>query len=80
MVERPTTGPPILHPGYSRTGRWNFGFGDGVRSRVGVNHMPLADFLSAVVAPGFRLERVVEPGSGDDYPTLIALRASRLSD
>jgi SAM-dependent methyltransferase len=80
MVERPTTGPPILHPGYGRTGWWNDGFGDGVRSRVGVNHMPLADFLSAVVAPGFRLERVVEPGSDDDYPTLIALRASRLSD
>jgi SAM-dependent methyltransferase len=80
MVERPTEAPPILHPGYRRSGWWRDGFGDGVRSRVGVNHMPLGEFLSAVMAPGFRLERVVEPGPDDDYPTLLALHASRVSD
>jgi hypothetical protein len=80
MVERPTEAPPILHPGYRRSGWWHEGFGDGVRSRVGVNHLPLGDLLSVIVASGFRLERVVEPGLDDDYPTLLALRASRLSD
>ncbi len=80
MVERPTEAPPILHPGYRRSGWWHEGFGDGIRSRVGVNHLPLGDFLSAIVAPGLRLDQVVEPGPDGDYPTLLALRASRVSD
>jgi hypothetical protein len=80
MVERPRNGPPILYPGYGRTDWWHDGFGDGVRSRVGVNHVPLGDLLSAIVAPGLRLERALELGPDDDYPTLLALRASRVSD
>jgi hypothetical protein len=47
-----------------------------VRGRAGVNHLPLAAFLNAVLASGLRLEHVEEP-DGDDYPVLLALVARR---
>lgn len=80
-VERREDGPDLLHEGYRRRGWWydspGFKFGrEGVRGRVGVNHLPLADFLNAILDAGFALERVEEPGELD-YPTLLALRAER---
>jgi SAM-dependent methyltransferase len=78
MIERRAEGPHLLHPGYRRSGWWRDASGD-VRGRVGVNHLPLGALLSAVVAAGFQLERVEEPGEDDDYPILLALRASRVS-
>jgi SAM-dependent methyltransferase len=80
-VERRTDEPHLLHPGYRRQGWWNeapgFGFGqDGLRGRVGVNHLPLAEFLNAILDAGLRLDHVEEPGE-DDYPVLLGLRAIR---
>jgi SAM-dependent methyltransferase len=80
-VERRVGEPHLLHPGYRRRGWWHdapgFRLGrNGVRGRVGVNHLPLADFLNAILDAGLRLDRVEEPGE-DDYPLLLGLRAIR---
>jgi SAM-dependent methyltransferase len=80
-VERRVDEPHLLHPGYRRRGWWHdapgFRLGrEGVRGRAGVNHLPLADFLNAVLDAGLRPERFEEPGE-DDYPLLLAFRAYR---
>jgi SAM-dependent methyltransferase len=80
-VERRTDEPHLLHPGYRRRGWWHdapgFRLGrEGVRGRAGVNHLPLADFLNAVLDAGLRPDRFEEPGA-DDYPLLLAFRAYR---
>jgi SAM-dependent methyltransferase len=80
-VERRGTDPHLLHPGYRRRGWWHdapgFEFGrDGLRGRVGVNHVPLADFLNAFLDAGLTLDRFEEPGE-EDYPLLLGLRATR---
>jgi SAM-dependent methyltransferase len=80
-VERREGEPHRLHPGYRRGGWWQqapgFRLGaEGVRGRVGVNHLPLAGFLQVFADAGLHLERVEEPGA-EDYPTLIAIRAIR---
>ncbi len=80
-VERPPDGPHLLHPGYRRQGWWQdspaFRFGQGgIRGRVGVNHLPLAEFLNAILDSRLRLDHVEEPGL-DDYPVLLGLRAIR---
>ncbi len=41
-----------------------------------MNHLPLADFLNAILDAGLRLEHVEEPGD-EDYPLLLGLRAVR---
>jgi SAM-dependent methyltransferase len=80
-VQRRDDGPHLLHPGYRRRGWWHeapgFRLGrEGVRGRAGVNHLPLADFLNALLDAGLRPERFEEPGE-DDYPLLLAVRARR---
>jgi SAM-dependent methyltransferase len=75
VVDRRGDGPPVLHPGYRRQGRHVGAIGE-VRERVGVNHVPLADLLNAVLAAGIRLEHTEEP-KGDDYPLLFALQGTR---
>ena len=74
----PGTEPPVLHPGYRHTERTDDGpgLGDGLRRRVGVRHVPLAAFLNSLLDAGLRLDRVLEPGP-EDYPRMIAVRASR---
>jgi SAM-dependent methyltransferase len=78
FVERRPTGTHLLHPGYRRRG-WHHagpGFGQGIRPRVGVHHLPLADLVGAALATGLALIRLEEPGD-DDYPYLIALQLRR---
>jgi SAM-dependent methyltransferase len=78
FVERRPTGGHLLHPGYRQRG-WKHhgpGFGQGIRPRVGVNHLPLADLIDAVLGSGLTLKRLEEPGD-DDYPFLIALALER---
>ena len=70
--------PPELHPGYRAIG-WTTegpGIGDGIRRRVGVRHVPLADFLNEFLEAGFRITRVSESG-GDDFPLRIGVLALR---
>jgi SAM-dependent methyltransferase len=75
VVDRRGDGPPVLHPGYRRQGRHVGAIGE-VRERVGVNHVPLADLLNAVLSAGIRLEHTEEP-KDDDYPLLFALQGTR---
>jgi SAM-dependent methyltransferase len=78
FVERRPTGGHLLHPGYRRRGwhRTGPGFGQGIRPRVGVHHLPLADLVGAALETGLTLTRLEEPGD-DDYPLLIALQLQR---
>ena len=78
FVERRPTGAHLLHPGYRRRG-WHQagpGFGQGIRPRVGVHHLPLADLVGAALGTGLALRRLEEPGE-DDYPLFIALQLQR---
>ena len=78
FVERRPTGTHLLHPGYRRRG-WHHagpGFDQGIRPRVGVHHLPLADLVGAALGTGLTLTRLEEPGN-DDYPFLIALQLRR---
>lgn len=75
----PGGGPPELHPGYRRTD-WTAdgpGFGDGLRRRVGVRHVPLAELLNAVAEAGFAIAHAEEPGDLD-YPKVLALMVHRV--
>lgn len=69
----------ILRPGYAAAG-WRTLPCDPestqVRARVGINHVPLAMLLNAIIQNGLRLERLDEPG-GDDPPIYLALSALR---
>jgi SAM-dependent methyltransferase len=78
FVERRLAGTHLLHPGYRERG-WRShgpGFGPGIRPRVGVNHLPLADLIGAFLATGLTLRGLEEPGD-EDYPFLIALTLQR---
>jgi SAM-dependent methyltransferase len=84
-VERRDGSPHRLHAGYRARG-WREdgpGFGAGIRPRVGVNHVPLAGLLQAVLEAGIAVDAVVEPGD-EDYPTLLAVagwqRLARMRD
>ncbi len=70
--------PPVLFPGYRKTGWTNDapGFGEGLRRIVGSYHVPLADLLNAFVAAGLRLERFDEP-AGHDFPRVLAVAAAQ---
>jgi SAM-dependent methyltransferase len=78
FVERRPTGSHLLHPGYRQRGwrRQGPGLGQGIRPRVGVNHLPLADLVGAFLAAGLTLTHLEEPGD-EDYPLLIALTLRR---
>ncbi len=68
-----------VHPGYRVPG-WQAPTpftGVAVRRRVGVHHLPLERLLSAFLAPGTRLERVIERGGGA-VPEVLGVRLSRI--
>jgi SAM-dependent methyltransferase len=78
FVERRSAGAHLLHPGYRQRG-WHHagpGFGTGIRPRVGVHHLPLADLIGIVLGTGLTLTRLEEPGE-EDYPFLIAIQLQR---
>ena len=77
-VERREGEPALLHPEYLRTG-WqtesrNFSE-TGIRSRVGINHLPLAAFLNVFLNSGFVIKEFEEPGDLDP-PLFLAVRAT----
>jgi SAM-dependent methyltransferase len=67
-----------IHPGYRDTDRTFVGpgIGHGIRSKVGVRHVPLAEMLNKLVQAGFQLVRVEELGDGS-VPWLFAFVASK---
>ena len=49
-----------------------------IRARVGINHLPLADLLNAIIRSGFTIAQLDEPGEADP-PFFLAIRAMKLS-
>jgi hypothetical protein len=52
------------------------GIGQGIRSKIGVRHVPLAEMLNKLVEAGLQLVRVEELGDGT-VPWLFAFVASK---
>ena len=69
----------LIRPGYRAAG-WQFMPSERaatqIRARVGINHVPLSDFLNAFVSAGFSIARLEEPGT-DDPPVFLAVVAFR---
>jgi SAM-dependent methyltransferase len=83
FVERGDEGDaPILHPGYRSAG-WQRLPADPsstrVRVRVGINHLPLAGLLNAIVRSGLTITQVEEPGEADP-PFFLALKTTKLEN
>jgi SAM-dependent methyltransferase len=78
-VETLDDGGRLVHPTYRQAG-WHeaspWWGPDGIRRRVGMRHVPLADYFNAVIGAGFALERVVEPRQ-EPIPFVLGLRARR---
>jgi SAM-dependent methyltransferase len=72
-------GTVLLHRGYRRLG-WETVSRDpdnpGIRSRVGVNHIPLSRLIAAVLDAGLTLSTFAEPGERDP-PLFLALSAEK---
>ncbi len=70
----------ILRPGYRSAG-WHRLPVDAsstkIRARVGINHLPLAGLLNAIVRSGLTITQVEEPGEADP-PFFLAIRATKL--
>jgi SAM-dependent methyltransferase len=71
----------LVRPGYAEAG-WRTLPPDPedmrVRSRVGINHVPLALLFNSIAGSGLAIEAVDEPG-GDDPPLFIVVRARKVS-
>jgi SAM-dependent methyltransferase len=67
-----------IYPGYWHTERVfeGPGIGSGVRSRVGVRHVPLSELLNKLIAAGFQLLLVEELGEGT-IPWIFAFVAKK---
>ncbi len=72
------TGVAKIYPGYRDTQRVFEGprLGEGIRSKVGVRHVPLAELFNKLLAAGFQLICVEELGNGT-VPSLLAFVASK---
>ncbi len=79
FASRQDDGTTLFVPGY-RDRRWHtvsrYPDRPGIRSRVGVNHLPLADLFNAVLDTGLILTRVDEPRA-EDPPLSISFRAEK---
>jgi ubiquinone/menaquinone biosynthesis C-methylase UbiE len=77
FVDRGDPSSPILRAGYRSAG-WHRLPADPestkIRARVGINHLPLAGLLNAIVRSGFTIAQVEEPGDADP-PLFLAIRA-----
>jgi SAM-dependent methyltransferase len=68
-----------IFPGYRDAGWADDGPGlaeEGLRRKVGVRHVPLAELLSAPLAAGLTLDRIEEPGD-EPIPMRIAFAATK---
>jgi ubiquinone/menaquinone biosynthesis C-methylase UbiE len=79
VVYNADDGSRLIHPTY-RTAGWAqtspWWAEDGIRRRVGMRHLPLAEYLNAFLSTGLVLERFEEPG-GFEVPHALAVRARR---
>jgi SAM-dependent methyltransferase len=78
-VEPLEDGSAILHRGYRESG-WQHVSRDpanpGIRSRVGINHVPLAALLNATLQSGLTFTAFEEPGDRDP-PLFLGFRAKK---
>jgi SAM-dependent methyltransferase len=67
----------VTYPGYVSSGYFTESpaWGDGIRSRVGMHHVPLGEYLNAVVDSGLAVEQWDEGGL--DPPILLGFRARK---
>jgi ubiquinone/menaquinone biosynthesis C-methylase UbiE len=78
-VEMREDGAVVVHPTYRDAGRhesspwWSPG---GIRQRIGMVHLPLADLINAIVDAGLTVTRVAESG-GQPVPNALTLRAAK---
>jgi hypothetical protein len=80
-VEYREDGGRVVHPTY-RLAAWHepqpwWTGGAGLRNRVGMRHVPLADLLRTFLDAGLALETVVEPEAGHPVPSSLAMRWRR---
>lgn len=80
-VEYREDGGRIIHPVY-RQADWHaeqpWWHGEhNLRNRVGMRHVPLAQFLQAFLGAGLAIERIVEPDLEHPVPFTLALRLVR---
>jgi SAM-dependent methyltransferase len=70
-------GARLIHPVYRRAG-WHppapWWGADGIRRRIGMRHVPLADLLNGFTTAGLSLARAIEPGD-EPVPWKLALQA-----
>ena len=79
FVERRDGVSVAIRPGYRAAGWYRLPpdpASTKIRARVGINHLPLAGFLNAVIRSGFHIAQVEEPGDADP-PIFLALRTLR---
>jgi ubiquinone/menaquinone biosynthesis C-methylase UbiE len=78
-IENRPDGARVVHPTYRRAGWheaapwWTEG---GVRHRIGMRHVPLAELVNGFVAAGLAVAELVEPRN-EPLPYALAVRAYR---
>ncbi|MDT4989372.1 MAG: hypothetical protein QOI74_3466 [Micromonosporaceae bacterium] len=76
-VEPRDDGGRIVHPTY-RVAGWHdaspWWSSDGIRRRIGMRHVPLAELFNAFLDAGLAIDRVTEPRE-DAVPFTLAIRA-----
>ena len=72
-------GTRVVHPTYRRSG-WHeaspLWSDEGIRHRIGMRHVPLPEYLNAILATGLLIDRFEEP-TGPDIPHSLAVRAHK---
>jgi SAM-dependent methyltransferase len=78
-IENRDDGARIVHPTYRAAG-WHeaspWWGPDGIRSRLGMRHVPLSDLFNAFFAAGLTISGVFEPRD-EPVPYVLAVRAHR---
>jgi SAM-dependent methyltransferase len=77
-IEPREDGAVIVHPTYRGAGWYEEApwWGNNIRRRVGMRHVPLADLINAFLDAGLTIERLAEPRN-EPVPFIIALRARK---
>jgi SAM-dependent methyltransferase len=78
LVEPMPDGSRLIHVGY-REARWHEDapwWGDGIRRRTGMRHVPLAELFGAVIGAGLTIEKVIEPRH-EPVPFILGISARR---
>ncbi|RZU19820.1 methyltransferase family protein [Kribbella rubisoli] len=73
---RRTAYPTYRQSGWHHESPW--WSAEGIRRRIGMRHVPLAEYLNAIISSGLTVERFEEP-TGPDIPHALAFRARRTS-